>query len=1453
MGGNPIKLTLSAGSTTPKVSSSPITAAASTVQPGVSSQKVILVSSSGNTLTPSILHKSLSIPVVKTVSTTKTTISPAVASSKHAGISSVSTPVASYSTFSKHQTPKSRTVTIPARGKSKQQSIVIPVGTGTQQQGTTGKSGAAGSRSLQQASYKNFGRPAVQLKQDGSLKIITRTVPSGKLVSKSISGSRSMTLPSGIGNARVVNVITTQAGGRGVIGAGMSSDPSVVVVNAKALQSGTFKLESASNVVRQAVSQVIAAGGGINKPNVIVVKQSQLFPGGTSASGSGNIVGRVVYSTQKALSAAANAVTGTAATGSSSNRLSTVTAKIATATEHSLLRSLSLPTNVEQSVLKTSSSAPGKSKPKKPNTLLADLMQATGIYGDVDGQQVVDNQPQVSTGDSTVANNWIEYDTLTPAQFGDRIVSQEGDVYQQTVSSKNVDDTRRTNVLEQIPEGSVFEINSPEVAELLTQSGKLSAEETMKFLKQAGYDITAKHLPAEQKSSEVLMNPAKEMIVSDLDDEQAPVKVQVSLPDALMEGQELSICQSTQELTNQKQPLVVRLSNKDVGARSKNTFHVKLNPSESQSVTPEIIKVRKEEIDRDDKNSSDVDLEHQAFLEQVVQELQKQQNQNAADRPTSNTSVKCDVDVIQARKIDDPEKVNDVERPMPGNDVGAEINSRIDSVDAYEDNADVDAFQFVDEMLDPSFISTPASEGLISMKLIDSKTSFAKPEQSFIRLQDLDGTSKKQLFKIHRLTTTASSTTCHSNSKDYVNSTLNSIGCNDVTVDSSAEIVLQPDEKSNFVDVYDGLPSNSNDVVTKSALKRPNSSLATEEFLRAVDNTQQMDACKLNLDLLTMASNISLVSPVSEQSIAVTEVTHSVNAPMVVSQIVERTGKRPVIDDRNVGKTTTNNSVSTTDVESRPATRKDIVGDVVSSDSSPVQFSADTSVPSSSSFSTGVRHLSVSFLDSQQRLQYSSASQTPEDDSTMPQVQSSVPSQSNGSVEKLSSSDGHIFPSKRKDDVQSSSDIMSSISSTSSDEKGTSSMPSSSSADIDSTSVDNVDIKTDDGQSKAESVDSTSFDKQSVDLSADVDSTVLRTSPIKTKVNNFSVAENSDNVAVATVDSTSDERKSIRQLNNDIDSTTIVINRNNNQSSSSSSSINAFTEDDKTVQLSSSNQITIGGCRSKSAQLSPMPRICKAPSDFIVSSNQSYKRQIDSLSEPTSTVAVVSRVTVESEGIDTTNMKMEDYSSQRLCSDGGNDVISSAVVTDDESNQSVSTANSSSSLNNNSSDKHTFCSSDSSQHVNRRKRKATDEQSSSHASYSGHIGSWVRSAIGLLGRVSKFRGSGKTKCDQDASHWFLHPVSIDDVPDYLSVIKQPMDFSTIRNKLETGQYQNVNEFHKDMLLVKNNCEIYNPPEHRARIDCKEVFNFYFTEFEKLTEKWQRSHIMSSSPKKQKNQ
>jgi hypothetical protein len=62
--------------------------------------------------------------------------------------------------------------------------------------------------------------------------------------------------------------------------------------------------------------------------------------------------------------------------------------------------------------------------------------------------------------------------------------------------------------------------------------------------------------------------------------------------------------------------------------------------------------------------------------------------------------------------------------------------------------------------------------------------------------------------------------------------------------------------------------------------------------------------------------------------------------------------------------------------------------------------------------------------------------------------------------------------------------------------------------------------------------------------------------------------------------------------------------------------------------------------------------------------------------------------------------------------------------------------------------------------------------------------------------------------DSKIFHKPVDPVELG-IPDYFDIIKNPMDFSTIKKRLNNSNYTNFNEFCKDINLVFNNCILYN--------------------------------------------
>uniref|UniRef100_A0A3P8TGV5 Bromodomain adjacent to zinc finger domain 2B n=1 Tax=Amphiprion percula TaxID=161767 RepID=A0A3P8TGV5_AMPPE len=79
---------------------------------------------------------------------------------------------------------------------------------------------------------------------------------------------------------------------------------------------------------------------------------------------------------------------------------------------------------------------------------------------------------------------------------------------------------------------------------------------------------------------------------------------------------------------------------------------------------------------------------------------------------------------------------------------------------------------------------------------------------------------------------------------------------------------------------------------------------------------------------------------------------------------------------------------------------------------------------------------------------------------------------------------------------------------------------------------------------------------------------------------------------------------------------------------------------------------------------------------------------------------------------------------------------------------------------------------------------------------------------------------------------FLTPVNHKAVPGYRKVIKKPMDFSTIKEKLANNQYLNLETFIIDVNLVFDNCEKFNEDDSeigRAGHNMRRFFDKRWTE------------------------
>ncbi|SPO05112.1 uncharacterized protein DNG_07797 [Cephalotrichum gorgonifer] len=88
----------------------------------------------------------------------------------------------------------------------------------------------------------------------------------------------------------------------------------------------------------------------------------------------------------------------------------------------------------------------------------------------------------------------------------------------------------------------------------------------------------------------------------------------------------------------------------------------------------------------------------------------------------------------------------------------------------------------------------------------------------------------------------------------------------------------------------------------------------------------------------------------------------------------------------------------------------------------------------------------------------------------------------------------------------------------------------------------------------------------------------------------------------------------------------------------------------------------------------------------------------------------------------------------------------------------------------------------------------------------------------------------------------VDPVALG-IPTYFSVIKKPMDLSTIRRKLDTGGYSIAKQFYADMDLMFNNCFKFNPADTVVHDLGRRLKSLFQSEWNKK-DQWLAKHAAS---------
>ncbi|XP_077416888.1 bromodomain-containing protein 3-like isoform X2 [Vanacampus margaritifer] len=156
-------------------------------------------------------------------------------------------------------------------------------------------------------------------------------------------------------------------------------------------------------------------------------------------------------------------------------------------------------------------------------------------------------------------------------------------------------------------------------------------------------------------------------------------------------------------------------------------------------------------------------------------------------------------------------------------------------------------------------------------------------------------------------------------------------------------------------------------------------------------------------------------------------------------------------------------------------------------------------------------------------------------------------------------------------------------------------------------------------------------------------------------------------------------------------------------------------------------------------------------------------------------------------------------------------------------------------------------------------RPAKARREASEEPAAGDVGGSV-AAGGGVGRKAGKLGEQMKHCDailkemlskkHAAYAWpFYKPVDAEalELHDYHDIIKHPMDLSTVRKKMDKGEYCDPQSFATDVRLMFSNCYKYNPPDHEVVAMARKLQDVFEMRFAKIPDEGVEASAPSTTP------
>ncbi|WVR03392.1 hypothetical protein IAU60_000383 [Kwoniella sp. DSM 27419] len=96
---------------------------------------------------------------------------------------------------------------------------------------------------------------------------------------------------------------------------------------------------------------------------------------------------------------------------------------------------------------------------------------------------------------------------------------------------------------------------------------------------------------------------------------------------------------------------------------------------------------------------------------------------------------------------------------------------------------------------------------------------------------------------------------------------------------------------------------------------------------------------------------------------------------------------------------------------------------------------------------------------------------------------------------------------------------------------------------------------------------------------------------------------------------------------------------------------------------------------------------------------------------------------------------------------------------------------------------------------------------------------------------------------------FLYPIEkiVESIPEYTSVVKQPIDLHHIKARLADGVYEDVAQVNDDVKLMVNNALKFNPPADQVHVAAKQLAQIWEEKWKTLPPKQEESRESSEDP------